>query len=81
MSGIDLICRRSGVMRIAYSVLLAACLCLAETGSGTSPKGPLDIRPRDAAPPSLPVAADLHDASGDGICQGGAAAGRAGRDR
>jgi len=73
MSAIDLMRSPFGVMRIAYSVLLVLGLCLAETGSGTSPKGPLDIRPRAEAPPSLTFDADLHDAGGDGICQGGEA--------
>jgi hypothetical protein len=71
MSGIDLWRSPSGVVRTAYCLLLVLSLCPAETGSGTSPKGPLDIRPREAAPPSLTFDANFHDASGDGICQGG----------
>jgi hypothetical protein len=53
------------------SVLAAVTLCLGETGSGTSPEGPLDIRARAGGGPSLTFDANLHDADGNGICEGG----------
>jgi len=70
----DLVCCSwFSVRRVACGVVLVLGFCFAESGTGTSPQGPLDIRKREEAPPSLTFDADLEDASGDGICQGGEA--------
>ena len=58
--------RRAVVLMFVF----AFGLCLAETGSGTSPEGELDIHKREEAPPKLSFKAELADANGNGICEG-----------
>ncbi len=55
---------------VVLMFVFAFGLCLAETGSGTSPEGELDIHKREEAPPKLSFTAKLADANGNGICEG-----------
>lgn len=52
------------------AILALWSLCLADTGSGTSPEGPLDVHPRESKPPKLSFSASLTDANNNSIFMG-----------